>query len=149
LANNAFWPYKVNGVSLGYGTADVKGDPEAQKAAFRAVMPQLDGRRHLLYLSRIHPKKGCDLLIKGFAQYAASQPDLDLVIAGPDQVGMVEGLQALADKLGIGNRVYFPGMLSGDVKVGSYRTAKPLSCRRIRKISALSWPRRSPVRCRS
>ncbi|MFD1949606.1 glycosyltransferase [Sphingomonas arantia] len=123
LADKAFWPYRLNGAVVGYGTADVSGDPAAQIAAFRAALPTLGDQRFLLFLSRIHPKKGCDLLVEAFADVAAQDPTLDLVIAGPDQVGLVAGFQARADALGIGTRIHFPGMLKGDIKTGAFRAA--------------------------
>lgn len=124
LADGAFWPYKADGVVIGHGTPDVTGDPAAQVAAFRAAVPVLADRRFLLFLSRIHPKKGCDLLVEAFAGAAAADPGLDLVIAGPDQVGLVAGLRARAEALGVGDRVHFPGMLTGDVKTGAFRAAE-------------------------
>ena len=83
-------------------------------------MPNLDGRRFILFLSRIHPKKGIDLLIRAFAQQAKMQPDLDLVVAGPDQVGLQSTLQSLAEELGVASRVHWPGMLMGDAKLGAF-----------------------------
>ncbi|MBN9142836.1 MULTISPECIES: glycosyltransferase [unclassified Novosphingobium] len=124
LAQDAFWPYSVNAACVGYGTRDVAGDPAAQKAAFRAAVPELADKRFLLFLSRIHEKKGCDLLLDGFARVAGREPDLDLVIAGPDQTGLVATLKAQAEKLGIGHRVHFPGMLKGDIKYGAFRAAE-------------------------
>jgi glycosyltransferase involved in cell wall biosynthesis len=110
-----------------FGTADPDGDPERQKCAFRSAFPRLEGRHFLLFLSRIHPKKGCDLLIEAFAGLASELPsNLDLVIAGPDQVGWVSELQMLAERLGIGARLHWPGMLRGDVKWGAIRSADAL-----------------------
>ncbi len=109
---------------VAFGSADAPDRPAAQHAAFRAALPQLDGRRFLLFLSRIHPKKGCDLLIEAFASVASAAPDLDLVIAGPDQVGWQAKLQALAAERGLAGRVHFPGMLAGDAKWGAFRGAE-------------------------
>jgi glycosyltransferase involved in cell wall biosynthesis len=124
VCDKAFWPYRVKGISGGYGTSDVTGDPEAQIAAFRAHLPALGDKRYLLFLSRIHEKKGCDLLVQAFADVAALDPDLQLVIAGPDQVGLVAILRAQAEKLGIADRLHFPGMLKGDLKYGAFRAAE-------------------------
>ena len=89
LAEGAFRPYRADGLVINYGTQDATGDPVAQEQAFRAHVPALQERDYFLFLSRIHPKKGCDLLLEAFAQIAQRYPELDLVVAGPDQVGLV------------------------------------------------------------
>jgi glycosyltransferase involved in cell wall biosynthesis len=124
LARGAFWPYRCHEKVVGYGTADPGGDPDAQIGAFRAVVPTLGTRKFLLFLSRIHRKKGCDLLIEAFARFALSEPDIDLVIAGPDQEGWQKTLEARARALGIADRVHWPGMLSGDAKWGAFRACE-------------------------
>ena len=123
LASQSFKPYTVRPFVVGLGTRDIAGDPALQRQAFAEAMPQLKGRRFLLFLSRIHPKKGADLLIEGFARQAALSPDLDLVVAGPDQAGLARELQDLSSRLGIASRVHWPGMLTGDVKWGAFRSA--------------------------
>ena len=66
-----------------YGTAGPKGDPEFESAAFLSAFPGLKGRRFLIFISRIHPKKGCDLLVRAFAETIAEVPeDMDLVWRG-------------------------------------------------------------------
>ena len=108
-----------------FGTADPEGDPALQKTAFASAFPALSNRRFILFLSRIHPKKGCDLLMQAFGNLAPElPPNLDLLIAGPDQVGWVPELHSLAKKHGIGERVHWPGMLKGDVKWGAFRSAQ-------------------------
>ncbi len=123
LARKSFLPYVAREFVVGYGTRDIDGDPTSQQAAFVALAPEIKGRKFILFLSRIHPKKGVDLLIQAFARYADTFPDLDLVIAGPDQTGSKSELQRLARELGLDNRIHWPGMLSGDAKWGAFRSA--------------------------
>lgn len=110
--------------TVAYGAAGPGEAAEAQLSALRDALPALRGRRFLLYLGRIHPKKGCDLLVSAFAEVAAAHPDLDLVMAGPDQTGWRKELEALATRRGIAARIHWPGMLSGDVKWGAFRAAE-------------------------
>lgn len=77
-----------------------------------------------MYLSRIHQKKGCDLLLEAFAKVASTDPDLHPVMAGPDQTGWVLKLKAHAARLGIADRVAWLGMLQGDDKWGAFYSAE-------------------------
>jgi glycosyltransferase involved in cell wall biosynthesis len=122
-ARGSFWGYQYNGRTIAYGTADVPTDEDLQRGAIHALLPNLGGRSYLLFLSRIHPKKGCDLLVRAFAACAAGMANVDLVIAGPDQVGWKKELQLLASSLGIAERVHWPGMLTGPAKWGAFRGA--------------------------
>jgi glycosyltransferase involved in cell wall biosynthesis len=66
----------------------------------------------LLFLSRLHPKKGLDLLIPAFAR--AELEDATLVIAGPaDSAAYEAELRRLVREHGIEQRVIFTGMLHG------------------------------------
>lgn len=122
LAEGAFQPYQVVPRIVGYGAAAAPADTAEQRAAFQGAVPALDGRRYLLFLSRIHRKKGCDLLVDAFAAIAADHPDLDLVIAGPDDGhGLSAQLQAQAAERGLAHRIHFPGMLEGAAKWGAFR----------------------------
>jgi glycosyltransferase involved in cell wall biosynthesis len=123
LARNSFWPYRAKDRVVPYGIVDLAGDPKAQKAAFRAAFPQFAARNFILFLSRIHPKKGCDLLVEAFAKVAAKDPEMDLVMAGPDSVGWVKKLQDLAAARGIADRIHWTGMLTGDLKWGAFHAS--------------------------
>jgi glycosyltransferase involved in cell wall biosynthesis len=123
-ARRVFYGHSYKECVLRFGTADPDGNSERETAEFFSAFPALRQRRFLLFLSRIHPKKGCELLIQAFAEVVATVcPDLDLVMAGPDQVGWTPELKSQAHILGIGNRVHWPGMLKGDVKWGAFRSA--------------------------
>ncbi len=123
LARQSFQPYRAREFVVGYGTRDVSGDPEAQRAAFFARAPGTRGRRLVLFLSRIHEKKGVDLLVVAFARAADAHPDVDLVIAGPDQSGLRQELTAIAERFGVADRIHWPGMLTGEAKWGAFRAA--------------------------
>jgi len=124
LAPQSFWPNGWNSFVVPYGTGEPPANPETQAEEWYTLTPALRGRRYLLFLSRIHEKKGCDLLLEAFASVAVQEPDLDLVIAGPDQVGLKEKLQRQADELGIAARVHWPGLLTGDSKWGALRNCE-------------------------
>ncbi|QPF95204.1 glycosyltransferase [Bradyrhizobium commune] len=120
-ARNTFWPYRASERIVGYGTADIVGDPAHQVGAFRKSLPALGDRSFLLFLGRIHPKKGCDLLVTAFAGIATEHPELDLVVAGPDQVGWRSQLEDQARAAGIERRIHWPGAVFGDIKWGALR----------------------------
>ena len=124
LAPQSFWPSHWKSFVVPYGTGEPPADIAAQADAWYARVPGLRGRRYLLFLSRIHEKKGCDLLIAAFARAAATYPEVDLVIAGPDQVGLQAKLQKQAEELGIAGRVHWPGLLTGDAKWGAVRNCE-------------------------
>ncbi len=124
LARQSFWLYHCNEVVVNLGTASPAGDAAAQRLCFLEQFPHLRGKRLLLFLSRIHVKKGLDLLIDAFARVCNLDPALHLVIAGPDQVGWQVELEARADQLGITQRMTWTGMLQGDLKWGSIYAAE-------------------------
>jgi glycosyltransferase involved in cell wall biosynthesis len=124
LARQSFGLYRANEWVVNYGVPEATGDPEAQREAFLRAFPQLRGKRFLLFLGRIHPKKGCDLLIEALAAVRPMDPALLLVMAGPDQVGMRANLTQLADRHGIADAVIWTDMLRGDVKTGALRAAE-------------------------
>lgn len=124
LAEGEFRGYGYRGDVVRYGTSGPVGDPAGDVDAFQAVCPGLGARPYLLFLSRIHPKKGCDLLVEAFARAAPSVPDIQLVVAGPDQTGWAAELKEQALRLGVAERVHWPGMLQGAAKWGAFRGAE-------------------------
>lgn len=67
--------------------------------------------RKLLFLSRIHPKKGVLDLVKAWAKVRL--PNWRVVIAGPDEGGYLSEVRALISKLRIEADFEFPGLVAG------------------------------------
>ncbi|MDQ2711845.1 MAG: glycosyltransferase [Acidobacteriota bacterium] len=91
--------------------------PERASATlFLERFPELRGKRIVLFLGRIHFKKGLDLLAEAWSRLSRDWPDAQLVLAGPDfENTQLQVEKRLAD-LGIRHRVTFTGMLGRDLK---------------------------------
>jgi glycosyltransferase involved in cell wall biosynthesis len=91
---------------------------------FRAKAGLRDGERYILFLGRVIPRKGADLLIEALPQLSDqtgptgfSPARAKLVIAGPEgESGYLAFLRAKARSLQVGHRVAFTGPLYGDDK---------------------------------
>ena len=119
LAGQSFSLHPWTGAVIPFGASPPPAAETALRRAFADAHPDLAGKRFLLFLGRIHRKKGCDLLIQSFVTHAAADPGLHLVMAGPDQQGWQPELQALVTQAGLTDRVHWPGMLHGNVKWGA------------------------------
>lgn len=89
-------------------------DPEI----FVRRVPALQGRRYVLFLSRLHYKKGLDYLIDSFASVARVVGDVDLVIAGPDD-GAERDAQRRVEAHALRERTHFVGLLNGAEKLAA------------------------------
>lgn len=86
------------------------------------------GYRTLLFLGRLHPKKGLDLLLPAWQAVQDRFPEWRLLIAGSDtgygaKGGYLEDLLRVARKLGL-QRIEFVGGVYGLEKTQAYRQAE-------------------------
>ncbi len=81
-----------------------------------------DGRRQILFLGRIHPTKGVDVLLRAWQVVAPRFPQWELCIVGPEEGGYLAQMQALAAHLRL-DRIEFPGPIYGAEKLRAYRQA--------------------------
>ncbi len=123
-ARGSFWLYRCTERVSPLGVEKPAADTDAAREKFLAAFPALRGRRFLLFLGRLHPKKGCDLLVQAHAGISPPPADLSLVLAGPDQVGWKTELLLLAERLKIQSSVVFTGMIDGEVKRGALAAAE-------------------------
>lgn len=80
-------------------------------------------RKVILFLGRIHHKKGLDILAKAFGEIARNRDDVVLVIAGPDEGGYRARVEAMLRDAGAGDQAIFTGMLTGPEKLAAFRAA--------------------------
>jgi glycosyltransferase involved in cell wall biosynthesis len=123
LAAQSFWLYRVRPAVVGYGLACDAATAPASVESFLRAFPATRGKRLVLFLARLHPKKGCDLMLEAFARHAGSDPLAHLVMAGPDQAGLRATLEARAAALGVADRVTWTGLLQGELKWGAIGAA--------------------------
>ncbi len=91
---------------------------------FMSQFPALSGKRILLFLGRIHFKKGLDLLMESWSQVANIYPDAHLVLAGPDFEGTRAKVEKLVIDKALTQSVTFTGMLRHDLKWSALAAAE-------------------------
>jgi len=121
-ARKSFWLYRCREKVSPLG---VEAPPISSnaKSEFLSRYPQLQNTRIFLFLGRLHPKKGCDMLLEAFAQMR-SNDSISLILAGPDQVGWESDLRRQVTRLNLTNRIVFTGMLEGPMKQGAFANAE-------------------------
>lgn len=97
--------------------------PVVDPQLFRERVPEAAGQRIVLFLGRIHYKKGVEILCRAWAQLAGERGAWHLVFAGPDDEGTEARLKELVRELNLEPAVTFTGMLQGDVKWSAYYAA--------------------------
>ena len=80
-------------------------------------------RKVLLYLGRLHPKKGLSILLRGWKEASKREKGWVLVIAGWDQGGHRGELEQLVRELKITDSVQFAGPLFGEERETAYQNA--------------------------
>jgi glycosyltransferase involved in cell wall biosynthesis len=83
---------------------------------------KLPKQPYVLFLSRLHYKKGLDILADAVPIMCAKNPDLHLVVAGPDG-GAESGFKNQVMQTGFADRVHVIGALHGPAKWAALRGA--------------------------
>ena len=127
LARQSFWLYHCDEFVVSYGTSAPPDNDVQQRQAFFAAHPDLQDKRLLLFLGRVHEKKGADLLFRAFAALRQRDPervrDVRIVMAGPAEHAYGQRMQKLVQELGLDDVTVWTGMVTGDVKWGAFRAA--------------------------
>lgn len=90
-----------------------------EPGSFRRTIAGLGDRPFVLFLSRLHPKKGLDILAEAFRLVAAACPQVDLVVVGPED-GAGAGFREQIQQFGLEKRVRMVGSRYGEAKLAAY-----------------------------
>src|ERR1700682_4364146 len=126
VSYGAFWPYRCNAKVVGYGI----GDPFKSEARLhdrtkvrqilKCALPDLGDRKFLLFLARVHEKKGIDLLLQAIAMNSQKYQEHAFVIAAPGNQAYIAELKVLAKKLGLEKQLIWAGPLYGEMKWAAF-----------------------------
>lgn len=89
------------------------------RAEFRERLGLTNEKRIMLFLGRLHPKKGIDITIKASAEILRDSPDWLFVIAGPASDSYRLDLERLVCALGLGAQIRFIDLVDGDTRMGA------------------------------
>jgi glycosyltransferase involved in cell wall biosynthesis len=94
-----------------------------ERGALRARLGIPSEAQVLLFLGRLHAKKGIELTLSTFQRVAHAHPQLHLVMAGPDEAGYLPLIDRRATEWGLGDRIHATGELTGRDRLSAYADA--------------------------
>ena len=83
---------------------------------FLSKYPKFANKKLVLFLGRIHSKKGLDILIPAFAKVSQQINDVELLFVGPVEASYRRELEAMAQNCGAQDKCHFLGSFQGDLK---------------------------------
>ncbi len=98
--------------------------PVPSRELLEEQFPALKNRRVLLFLGRLHPKKGLPHFLPAWKRAQMGQSDWHFLLSGPDDGGHRAELEAQVAALGLEKEVTFAGLLTGDLKRAALHHAK-------------------------
>jgi glycosyltransferase involved in cell wall biosynthesis len=126
-ARQSFWLYRTKHESIApLGIQEPTYDSTGGQASFQQAVPALGQAPYLLFMGRLHEKKGVDLLIRAYRRLIAScnEAPFQLVLAGPARDAAYQAkLDAVASDC---PGIHFAGILHGDAKWAALAGAEAL-----------------------
>lgn len=118
---------RVATIPLGISApANAELSREQENEALACRWPALRGKRRLLYLGMLDPKKGLLRLVAAWAHLHRKFPDWQLAIAGPSVGDYEAHLRAAVDRENLADRITFLGPLYGAEKAMMLRQSELL-----------------------
>ncbi len=89
--------------------------------SFRNLYPQLKGKEVMLFLGRLHQKKGIEIALKAFEKVARINKNLYFVIVGPGETSYVNMVKEFINRLAYSDRVLILGPVNSDIKIAALK----------------------------
>lgn len=107
----------IRNKSRGFVVPNGCNQPEATAPdALERYFSMLSGVKFVLFLGRVHPKKGLELLLSAMASACRPHPEWMFVIAGTGDEPYVASLHRRVNEQGLASRVIFVGHVEGEKK---------------------------------
>lgn len=121
-SRQSFWLYRCQERVVRYGITLPDLTPGEAREHFWKLAPHLRDRRLLLFLGRIHIKKGLDLLARAWSELdPVKRPEL--VIVGPEEEPeLLSQIQQITGQ----EQAHYLGMLNGKAKWGALAAAEAM-----------------------
>lgn len=91
---------------------------------FLKSFPQAEGKRRLLFLGRLHHKKGLDRILNALQRVRKTMPNVLLIAAGTGEATYEENLRQRVHSLALDDHVLFTGHVDGELKWASFAAAE-------------------------
>ena len=99
------------------GIREMQFDNLPLRSELEKKYPYFKGKLLALFLGRLHPKKGVDLLLKALSKTVENVPSIHLIIAGPNENNYRETQEKIIDRHNLTKHVSFMGMVKGRKKL--------------------------------
>ena len=105
-------------IPLGADTPPSQSSEELAEK-FITRFPSAQDRRRLIFLGRLHPKKGLERILEALPVVIEAYPLVSMIIAGSGEPAYLQSLKAQIEKYGLCKHVLLTGMLYGEAKWGA------------------------------
>lgn len=123
LMTSPLIPCSAAGIIITEGISTEDIPPLGSLSDFHDLYPQFSSKRILLFLGRLHQKKGIELAIEAFNLVLQEVEDVHFVIIGPGSSDYIKHLKQVVKAKGLEEHISFLGPVSETLKFSALMSA--------------------------